>query len=210
MDGGSYLRLSKLLSLMLRHRPEEFGVEADRFGFAEVEEVLTAVQERLKWVTLEDVTELVEDSEKRRFEISGDKIRALYGHSFDIELDQDPVRPPEFLYQGVSAKYVQEIQREGITPRDRRYVHLSLSEEIASKMGREGERRVVLTILAQKAWESGVKFYNYGPVFLTESIPLEFVVPPEHGLESEITPIPQEADGPQYGRKKRRVSRRLL
>ena len=47
--------VSKLLSLMLRHRPEEFGVEVDRYGFADLEAVVRALQERDANLRLHDV-----------------------------------------------------------------------------------------------------------------------------------------------------------
>ncbi len=42
----SNVRISKLLSLVLRHRPDEFGIEVDRFGFADLQSVLLAIHGR--------------------------------------------------------------------------------------------------------------------------------------------------------------------
>ena len=70
----SNVRISKLLSLMLRHRPDEFGIEVDRFGFADLQSVLLAIQDRDADVELQHIEAVVNDSEKKRFEIKGDVI----------------------------------------------------------------------------------------------------------------------------------------
>ncbi len=76
------VHISKLLSLMLRHRPDEFGLQVDRYGFADLDEVLRAFQDRNSTFTLEDIEKVVYDGEKQRFEIVENRIRARYGHSF--------------------------------------------------------------------------------------------------------------------------------
>ncbi|MDE2954918.1 MAG: RNA 2'-phosphotransferase, partial [Gemmatimonadota bacterium] len=63
------VHISKLLSLMLRHRPDEFGLQVDRYGFADLDEVLRAFQDRNSTFTLEDIEKVVYDGEKQRFEI---------------------------------------------------------------------------------------------------------------------------------------------
>ncbi|MBT4609281.1 MAG: RNA 2'-phosphotransferase, partial [Gemmatimonadetes bacterium] len=62
-------RISKLLSLILRHRPDEFGLTMDEYGYIPLGEVVEAVQQRYSAVAEEDIRTLVEDSRQRRFEI---------------------------------------------------------------------------------------------------------------------------------------------
>ena len=106
MEKRSPVFVSKLLSLMLRHRPDEFDVEVDANGYADLEEVVEALQERDESITLADVEAVVYEGEKKRFEISEDRIRARYGHSIAVDLGTDPVEPPEFLYKGVDRRDV--------------------------------------------------------------------------------------------------------
>ncbi|WP_234414335.1 RNA 2'-phosphotransferase [Paenibacillus sp. CAA11] len=76
--------LSKLMTKLLRHTPEEFGIVLDpEDGSCRMEELLEALQKERKWAWLqrEDVEEVVRNSDKQRFEIRGDRIRARYGHS---------------------------------------------------------------------------------------------------------------------------------
>lgn len=195
MSSSSQTRLSKLLSLMLRHRPDEFGISLDSHGFANTDDVLAALQERFPWVTPDDIDALVNHSEKQRFEIAGDKIRAKYGHSFPVELDLPAVTPPEHLYQAVPPEAVDQILAEGLTPRDRRYVHLSLSSQIARELGQKiGPQCVVLRILAEKASsENQVRFFDCGPVVLTESVPPDCI--------EVVTESSSPTVGATYGRK---------
>ena len=177
MNNDSQTRLSKLLSLILRHRPEEFHITIDIHGFADVENILTVLQERFPWVTRDDIDNLVYHSEKQRFEIVDEKIRARYGHSFPVQLDLPPVIPPEFLYQAVLSDVAQNILQHGLFPRDRQYIHLSLSHQIAAELGGKlGPDFVILRILARKAASEGnVCFFDSGPVVLTEFVPPEFI-----------------------------------
>ena len=39
-------RVSKLLSLMLRHKPDEFGLEVDAYGYVPIDQVIQGIQSR--------------------------------------------------------------------------------------------------------------------------------------------------------------------
>ena len=171
------VHVSKLMALMLRHRPEEFGVEVDRFGFADLQVVLSALQARDASLTMADIEAVVYDGEKPRFEIVADRIRARYGHSFSIELGIDPSEPPEFLYKGVDSSEEQRTLAEGMAPFDRDYVHLSFDADVAAQLAsRPGRRGSVIRIDARRAHEAGILFYDCGPTILTKHIPAEYLV----------------------------------
>jgi putative RNA 2'-phosphotransferase len=180
MDRRHAEHLSKMLSLMLRHRPEEFGVEVDRYGYADVEAVLAALQERTPAAALADIEHLVFHAEKQRFEIQEGRIRARYGHSIPIEMDRPPTEPPESLYQEVPPGDLDRIREEGLLPHDRRYVHLSRdpNRERDRRSGRRGVQ-VVVRVKAREAHDSGVRFYDCGPTVLTEGVPARFLEVPE-------------------------------
>jgi putative RNA 2'-phosphotransferase len=134
-------RISKLLSLILRHRPDEFGLNMDEYGYIPLDEVTEAVQQRYSEVGEEDIRRLVDDSKPKRFEIVDDYIRALYGHSFYLEIDDDPIDPPEKLFMGTTANAGRRVPEEGLRPIDRSYLHLSMTREIAeSAATRRGNR----------------------------------------------------------------------
>lgn len=169
-------RISKLLSLILRHRPDEFGLNMDEYGYIPIEEVTEAVQQRYAEVGEEDIRRLVDDSSPKRFEIVDEYIRALYGHSFYLEIDDDPIDPPEKLFMGTTVKAGRKVPEEGLRPVDRSYLHLSMTREIAEARSHEPGEPCVVEIEAKRAFEEGgIEFYARGEVILSREIPAEFV-----------------------------------
>ena len=164
-------RLSKLLSLILRHRPDEFGLNMDAYGYVPLADLLEAVQERYKDVSEEDIRSLVEEANQSRFEIGDGGVRALYGHSFFVEMDGEPMEPPEKLYMGSTASIARKMKAEGARPVDRFYLHLSQTREVAESRSRQLDVPCVVEILAQKAQEEEeVQFYVRGEVVLSQEI----------------------------------------
>lgn len=193
--------ISKLLSLMLRHRPDEFGLEVDRHGFADLDVVVRAFQGKNSQFALEDIEKVVYDGEKARFEIVDNRIRARYGHTFSIDLGLDPSEPPECLYKGVDAADVERLLAEGLTPGDRDYVHLSFDAEVAALLStRPGRRGAVLNVAAARAHDAGVAFYDCGPTILTKHVPSEFLALERASTWQSESPA---REGMTYGRRRR-------
>lgn len=208
------VQISKLLSLMLRHRPQEFGLEVDVYGFADMEAVLSALQKKDASLTLESIEAVVYDGEKQRFEIVDGKIRARYGHSFHIELGVDSSQPPEFLYKGVDPSTAQAVISEGLHSKDREYLHLSFDPDVAEQLSsRPGLLGAVIRIDAQRAFSAGVPFYDCGPTILTQTVPAEFLALERAGDVSKVTEVVDETgdktpETVTYGRRRRFGTRR--
>ncbi len=195
MDEKRREQISRLLSLMLRHKPERFYLDLDLQGYASVEEVLEGLRQKVDDVTEEEVLEIVDGPEKRRFELKDGRIRARYGHSFPIDLGVETAEPPEFLYFATVPDQVRAIATGGIRPGDRQYVHLSMTSEIAAEVARNRtDTPVVFCIKAREAAQAGIEFYDRQPVMLTRGIPAEFIEPVQDGSPG----MPSL-----YGRKKR-------
>lgn len=170
-------RISKLMSLILRHRPDEFGLNMDKFGFIPIDEVVEAVQQRYSAVDEEDIRNLIETSRQHRFEIVDDRVRALYGHSFFVEMDGEPMEPPEHLFLCVSSDQGHRMKDEGIRSDDRFYLHMSPTREVAeARAGAVDAPCIVEVLAAAAASETGVEFWSRGEVVLTQhEIGAEFV-----------------------------------
>ena len=194
-------------------------MEIDTYGYAPLDQVLQALQERYKEVEEEDVKALASDSRQRRFELNKYGIRALYWHSFFVEMDGEPMDPPPAtLYMGTTSEAARTFAEEGITSGDRYYVHLSLDLDTAASRSHEKGAPVVVEILAEKAHAQEIHFFSRGEVILTEEVPPE-CVGTIHGLDatepSDHTenkgPVEKKADAPtnevSYGRKPRFVTR---
>ena len=190
---------------MLRHRPDEFGLEIDAYGYAPLDQVVQGVQERYAEVAETEIVDLVKDPEQYRFELNEFGIRALYGHSFFVDMDGEPMDPPpEQLYMGTTRSAAQRIAREGISPGDRYYVHLSLTREAAESHSHQRDTPCVVEILAVKAHEEGCRFFARGAVVLTEEIPAS-CIGSIHGSQQQPREVAQmpAPSGISYGRKPR-------
>jgi putative RNA 2'-phosphotransferase len=168
--------LSKLISYILRHHPEKYGLSLDRYGFAQLKELVGVIGQKKKWMKEDDIMRVVEESERKRFEIRGDKIRATYGHTIEVEQVSPEAEPPEILFHGTSRKAVETILKDGLQPMRRQYVHLCQTGEEAYRAGRRKDRNpVVLQIRARNAFGEGIKFRRYGSVYITKKIPGKFI-----------------------------------
>lgn len=198
-------RISKLLSLMLRHRPDEFGLEIDAYGYVPLDQVVQEVQKRYAEVTEAEIVSLVKAPEQYRFELNEFGIRALYGHSFFVDMDGEPMDPPpDRLYMGTTRGAARHFAREGISAGDRYYVHLSLTREAAESHSHQRDTPCVVEIRAVKAHEEGCRFFARGTVVLTEEIPASCIGPihgsQQNALNVAAMPAP---GGVSYGRKPR-------
>ena len=160
----NYKKLSKEISYALRHAPWEYELELDSEGFVPTEQLLAAINENGKHgreITVNDIEYIIANSDKTRFEIQGDRVRALYGHTIPMHISKEPIEPPAILYHGTTHKAAQIILKDGLKPMKRQYVHLSVDTDTAVQVGkRRDSEPVILKIDAAKAHSDGVKFYK--------------------------------------------------
>jgi putative RNA 2'-phosphotransferase len=169
-------RISRFLSYLLRHQPKEYPLVFDRQGFVAWEDVVDVVEERFPEVTQNEIRAVVEGADKKRFELKEGKVRATYGHSFPVDLGLAAAEPPAELYHGTARDLAQSILRNGIKPRDRRYVHLSASIEEAQAVGRRRDPSPAIVVVDSRAAHAeGIRFYRSGPLFLVEIVPPRFL-----------------------------------
>lgn len=174
------LRLSKTISHALRHKPEEYGLTLDAQGWVEVEALLATLRKRRSaWsqVSQEDIIEIMDGSDKQRFELRDGRIRACYGHSTAGKVEKEPSVPPTVLYHGTTAQATTAILKEGLKAMKRQYVHLSTDEQTARVVAlRHTRQPVILRIDAQRAYEQGINFYvGNEDIWLADPIPPTFI-----------------------------------
>lgn len=167
------------MALILRHRPDEFGVLLDAEGFTDIEELVQAIRSSPHWnqVTREDILEVTRRQERPRFEIRDDRIRALYGHSLPQRIEYAAIEPPEYLYHGTSPASLDRLRVEGLLPMERQYVHLSATPEDARQVARRrSQRPVILRIRAREAHQAGIPFYQAeAHIYLARKVPRQFI-----------------------------------
>lgn len=165
--------LSKMMSYVLRHKPEEIGIKLDYAGWVDVDELLSALQSHGWDVDGDDLKNVVESNDKKRFSFSegGTKIRANQGHSIKVDLGLVPEVPPAILYHGTATRFLKSIEQNGITKQSRHHVHLSADTETAVKVGQRHGKCVVLSIGAEMMVNDGIEFYKSdNGVWLTDFV----------------------------------------
>ena len=165
--------VSKFLSYVLRHAPEEADLTMDRQGWVEVAELLTNAPDHLG-LDRGLLDEVVATSDKQRFALSpdGSRIRANQGHSVDVDLGLDPQVPPDVLFHGTARRFLDGILADGLRPGDRHDVHLSADRVTARRVGARHGRPVVLEIDAAGLHRAGHEFRrSANGVWLTDFVP---------------------------------------
>ncbi len=181
LDPFRRVRLSKLLSGLLRHYPWEIGVSVSGDGWISIDELVSGIRERWRnkelyqWVTREHVIAIAKLDPKGRFEIEGNRIRARYGHSINVSIDYE-IHYPDKLYHGTSIDKLNSILREGLKPMKRRYVHATTSIENALETGRRHGEPVVLEINIDCLKRHGIPVYRASKeVYLIPYVPRQCI-----------------------------------
>ena len=179
MRDEKYLtKASKFLALVLRHKPSEANIYVDNHGWANVKLLLKGINDNWGPLTLTELEAIVEKDDKGRyaFDKYHERIRAVQGHSFPVDLELESQIPPEILYHGTSDKYIDNIMKEGLIPKSRQYVHLSNNTFTAYKVGeRHGGKPVLCIIDAKSMHKNGYKFYvSENGVWLIDKVPCKY------------------------------------
>ncbi len=170
-------RLSRYISLILRHKPEVIGIQLDRHGWADVQALIDGIR-KSRAFDREMLEEIVRTDEKQRYSFNEDKtlIRANQGHSIPVDVELQTVEPPEYLYHGTGEKYAGSIERIGLIPKSRLYVHLSGDEETAKKVGMRHGKPVVYRVKSGRMQADGHLFYrSVNGVWLVKAVPAEYL-----------------------------------
>ena len=172
------IRLSKFLSLVLRHQPETIGIVLDENGWTDVQILIGKLNAHGNQIDFETLKYIVDTNSKQRFafDASFKKIRASQGHSVEIELGYSTMQPPEILYHGTAISAVESILMSGLEKRSRQHVHLSADRETAIKVGKRHGKPVVFEVLAYELFIKGSDFFiSDNGVWLTDHVPPEFL-----------------------------------
>jgi len=173
------MNISKFLSYILRHNPYKYDLELDEKGFTSLHRIIDILNHKFKAVKIDKqlIERIIEKSDKKRFQIIGERIRALYGHSISQEIQMEPIKEvPEFLYHGTTRKAFLKIEQQGLKSKSRQYVHLSDNIDDAIKVGkRRTNIPIILRIDTQKAKKAGINFYKSGDIYLSEFVPPESI-----------------------------------
>ena len=168
---------SKHLALVLRHDPASANLTLSPEGWVRVEDVA-----RGTGITLEEIHEIVQTDKKGRYSIIfdglNDLIRANQGHSAaEVDITFEKVIPPVVLFHGTTTEAWKTIQKQGLKPMSRQYVHLSHETGTAEIVAaRRRKDTVILTVDAKQMVTDGVQFFRSdNGVYLVDAVPAKYL-----------------------------------
>ena len=165
------------MSLILRHKPETIGISLDEHGWANVDELIEGIAKTREF-NMDILEEVVKTDNKQRYSFNEDKtlIRANQGHSIPVDVELDEVEPPAELWHGTGEKYVESIDKMGLIPKSRLYVHLSKDSDTANNVGRRHGKPVLYTVKTGDMFKDGYKFFlSKNGVWLTKEVPVKYL-----------------------------------
>jgi len=176
MNGQEMERIGRMMAGILRHG--RFDPDMDERGFVDLREMISAIQgssSRMHWLRPHHIIALIETDPKGRYQISGDMVRATYGHTIDLDLNLPADDIPEVLFYPTTPEESELILETGLMPSDRTMVHLSLTYNDAFSAG--SVRVPFPTILAVDTAKCASSGYGIGKaartVFLCRHVPAD-------------------------------------
>jgi putative RNA 2'-phosphotransferase len=171
-------KISKFISLVLRHKPETIGVKLDESGWLDITELIAMSRKSGVNLSSDLIRQIVTLSDKQRFSISDDglRIRANQGHSIGVDLGLLKTVPPDLLYHGTAKQNLLLIRTQGLLKGKRQYVHLSPDFNCALRVGKRHGKAVVLVIDTARMHRMGFDFFlSINGVWLTDYVPAEYL-----------------------------------
>lgn len=175
---------SKFISLILRHKPETIGITLDEHGWANVEELIEGISKEQPF-DMETLEKIVATDSKKRYSFNEDKtlIRANQGHSIPVDVELEKKYPPNVLWHGTAEKYVESIDKQGLIPKSRLYVHLSGDYDTALKVGSRHGKPIIYEVNAAQMQQDGYDFFqSVNGVWLIKEVPARYL----HKLEMKV------------------------
>lgn len=182
--------ISRMLTYILCHRPDEFGVVLDEDGFIPIKRLLAALAAEPGWgrVRRHHLEQLAGLVKPPPFEIVEDQIRGLTPGP--AQLRRPPGEPPPtLLYVGVPPKAHAAVAEHGLKPPPGQELVLAADSVAAMKLARRRSPDPILIIVqARAAAQAGVVFQGYGEgLFLAPATPREYL---------QVPPLPKEPEKP--------------
>lgn len=169
-------KLGRTMAGILRHG--RFDLRMDDQGFVRIKDIVSKVKEnnpRMHWLRPHHIIALADTDPKGRYQISGDEVRATYGHTIKLKLKLDTDNIPDTLYYPTTEDEADIILEAGLMPSDRSMVHLSLTYDDAFAAGSvRTENPIILAIDTNACFDEG---YDIGraakTVFLCKQVPAD-------------------------------------
>ena len=172
--------LGRVLTGILRHFPDRYGLEMDPHGWVSLPQIVRAISQKhpaYHWLRVAHLVAIVETDAKGRYEVRDERVRATYGHTLEVDLDLPTENIPDHLYFPVTPEEATIVLEVGLKPSDRKRVHLSKTAEDARAAGSvRTPDPVILEVDTQKARSGGLVIMRAGKtVYLVDQVPAEYL-----------------------------------
>jgi len=178
-----------MLTYILSHRPDEFGLVLSEEGFIPIKLLLQVLGAEPGWgfVRRYHLDQVVGLMSPPAFEEEGERIRALT--PAPARLRRLPGEPPALLYIAIPPKAHARVWEDGLKSSPDREIVLAATPELAKKLGRRrAPDPIMVTIQAQAAARRGISFTGYGEgLYLAPALPRDFL---------QLPPPPQVPEKP--------------
>jgi putative RNA 2'-phosphotransferase len=179
--------LARMLTYMLCHRPDEFGLVLAADGSIPVKQLQQALTSEPGWgfVRRHHLDQVAALMQPPAFELAGDRLRCLAPGAAGLR--RPGASPPTLLYAAIPPKAHELVWEQGLKPPPDRDLVLAATPETALKLGRRrAPQPLLVTVQAQAAARSGITFQGYGEeLYLAPALPREFI---------QLPPPPQQKD----------------
>lgn len=175
-------KLSGKMCLILRHKPQQFGLHVDENGWCNLSQLSKALK-----TDIDTIKSICDSDDKDRYEIdySGkntkdNRIRCLHGHSLPhVIVHRTVVEPPDHLWHSTSWHALGSIMQQGLAPMSRNWVHLTDDLKQALEVGKRHQKTgepALLKIKCKLMYANGVKFYKSGSkIWLVEKVQTQYI-----------------------------------
>lgn len=184
MEQKNLTRISRYISLLLRHSPEQKNLKMDEYGYVSVKQLCDALK-----ITKQELDWIVENNNKKRFSYKNKKkeyIRACQGHSVNVKLELKEAilgkNLPDILFHGTTTDNYDNIMKNGLQKMKRHDVHLTNDYKSATEVGlryaKNINKLVVFNVDVKAMINDGLKFYvSDNMVYFTNQVPSKYLTP---------------------------------
>lgn len=171
---------SKRLSWLLRHGAGREGISMDNAGWVKLTDVLNFLN-----LDNDQLCLVIQENNKARFELHGEKLRATQGHSLDrMPVTQEALEASWTIYnpQGedriwhaTQSQHLDSILKDGIIRGERSHVHLA--NAIDSPVGKRSNAPLLIEVSVAKLRTEGYEvFISPNGVVLTRFVPPSCII----------------------------------
>lgn len=128
-------------------------------------------------ISTDTLRKIVEEDDKKRYKITGDRVMAVQGHSVPVWMPNPQLENPTVLFHGTKASVLNLILENGITPQGRTRVHLSTDKETALTVAnrRKGASVILVIDAAQMASDGHELEIAENGVILGQMVPPQYI-----------------------------------